>query len=403
MRRRLEYVLRGAVLATLALMLWFAPQSSRDAQSAMVDSHGVGASALNQWSRAPVAPQRINLQLTSIPSRIERAWLSALAAAGSVVTWRGGLTPVMVAIEPVAAPHGGATARAAAPDASAIVIGDEIGALDSARIRQSGATFVLGAASDSVTVRANGSVASAALRDSVSLRKVLVIGAAGWEPKFTAAALEEEGWKVDLLARVAPGVEVTSGAPATIDTSRYSAVIALDASAAPYASRLTEFVRAGGGLIIAPPAAAAAAMVTLRAAGPDAIVLEKRGAATSVAAKRLGAGRVIQIAYEDTWRSRMNGGDSAVANHRRLWTNLVSNVAYAPRVARATANPADDGTSVDDAAPLADLTASIGSPTSAKVSALTGRSRSSWTVLLFLVLTLALLGEVASRRFRGVS
>jgi hypothetical protein len=402
MRRRLEMVLRGVVLAALAVMLWTSVRVAGNPHGEIVSARAVRPRALVEWSRSPAAPERIDLQLNSVPSRTERAWLAALAGAGTIVSWRGDLTPVMTAVEPIAAPGGGAIVRVAAPDGSRVVVGDEIGALDSARIARSGATLVLGARSDSVSVSANGSVATAVRRDSVLLRKILVIGAAGWESKFTAAALEEEGWKVDVLVRVAPSVDVTSGGSATIDTSRYATVIALDATAAPYAARLTEFVRNGGGLILAPSAATTGALAPLRVTATDAIVLEKRGTTPTVSARRLGAGRVIQIAYEDTWRSRMSGADTAVAAHRRLWTNLVSHVAYAPRLARANGNPPGRAMLSSDFAPLADLAASIGPRATSNGMLVGERSPSSWTLLLFTILTLTLVGEIASRRLRGL-
>jgi hypothetical protein len=166
---------------------------------------------------------------------------------------------------------------------------------------------------------------------------------------------------------------------------------------------LTAFVRAGGGLILAAPAATTAAMASLRVTGTDAIVLEKRGATPMVSARRVGAGRVIQIAYEDTWRSRMNGSDTAIAAHRRLWTDLVSNVAYAPRLARANGNTSARLIPAADFAPLADLAASIGPRMTSNASLVGERSRSSWTLVLFTILTLALLGEIASRRLRGAA
>src|SRR6185503_15174723 len=107
--------------------------------------------------------------------------------------------------------------------------------------------------------------ASTIPRDSVMLHKVLVIGDAGWESKFVVAALEEAGWKVDAFIRVAPTVDVTQGSAAVIDTARYSAVVALDGAASPYASRIIEFARTGGGVVLAPPAASLDAMAALRA------------------------------------------------------------------------------------------------------------------------------------------
>lgn len=403
MRRYLENGLRGAVLVALALMLWRSLRPELGAGGNAIRARGITTNLLAQWSSAPVPPRRIEMQLDNLPSRIERAWLAALVGAGTTLGWSGDLTPVMAEVEPVARPAGGTRVRVAAPNGSSTVIADDIGPVDTVRAQNGGAIATLGSRSGAFSARVNGSVATAALRDSLLLHEVLVIGAAGWESKFTAAALEEEGWKVDVLARVAPGVDVTAGTAATIDTSRYSAVIALDGTGAPYAARITDFVRSGGGLILAPPAAASSALAPLRAVGTDAIALEKRGTTTTVAARRFGAGRLLQIAYGDTWQARMTGGDSAVAEHRRLWTRLVSDVAYAPRVERVAGNAADRAMPAQDAAPLADLVASIGPPAAANAIVVAEHDRSSWTVLLFILLTLGLLGEIASRRVRGVS
>jgi len=361
-----------------------------------------------------------------MPSRLERAWLGALSGAGSAVTWTGGLSAVMIDAQPVASPAGGTKVLVAAPSGSSVLLRDDVGVIDSIRAQSAGAALGFASVAGNITARVKGSVASTSARDSVVLRRVLVIANAGWESKFVVAALEEEGWKVDAFIRVAPGVDVTQGSTAVIDTSRYSAVIALDAAALPYANRIIEFARAGGGVVLAPDAASLDALTALRAgtvgrATPatraaqmggsvtlatlalspiaslrsDAIPLERRAGTVAIAARRIGAGRSLQLGYEDTWRWRMGGGDAAVQDHRRWWTGLVSSVAYAPRVPLATT------TTPTDEAPMAGLVAAIGPrvPTTG-MSRLAG-SPSDWTALLFVLLTLALVSEVASRRLRG--
>ena len=255
-----------------------------------------------------------------------------------------------------------------------------------------------------------------------------MIGDAGWESKFVVAALEEEGWKVEAFIRVAPGVDITQGATAVIDTSRYSAVVALDGAAAPYANRIVEFVQTGGGALLAPPAASINAMLPLRAGSVgrpasgsrpsqangsvslatlavvpiaslrnDAILLEQRAGAVTIAARRIGAGRTIQLGYEDTWRWRMAGGESAVRDHRIWWTELVSGVAYAPPVSRLRV------TTGRDQAPRLGLVAAIGP--NAPRGAIPNRSTtgSDWIAWVFVLLALGLTGEVASRRLRGAA
>jgi hypothetical protein len=177
-------------------------------------------------------------------------------------------------------------------------------------------------------------------------------------------------------------------------------------------------VRQGGGVVLEPQAASLDAMAPLRS-GPfislpsDAVPLKQRAGAVPIAARRIGAaspfpltaspfplpvsGRALQLGYEDTWRWRMGGGDGAVRDHRMWWTGLVSSVAHAPLVARAT-----DSVSTDEA-PMIGLVGAIGAKTPAEAIARGAGQRSYWMALLSLFLALALVGEVASRRMRGAS
>jgi hypothetical protein len=263
---------------------------------------------------------------------------------------------------------------------------------------------------------------------------VLVIGEAGWESKFVIAALEEEGWKVDAELRVAPGVSETQGSLAVIDTSRYSAVVALDSAATPHAFRIVDFVRTGGGVILAPAAAALSSLAPLRAGAAasanadarlsqpaasvtlatlpltpitslvsDAVRLQERGGATTVAAKRYGAGRSLQIGYADTWRWRLSGGDRSIREHRAWWAGLVSSVAYAPLANRPGAETSARIASMTSEAPFADLVAAVGPASSTMANATVTQRGSNWRNLLYVLLVLALLGETASRRQRGTA
>jgi hypothetical protein len=427
MRIRVEQVLRGIVIVVLAVMLWQSLDERIDSGGRPVSARGIGRATLADWSSFPKAPARIHVQLDSLPSKIERAWLGALAGAGSGVTWSGDIPAMMIDAQPVASPAGGTKVLVAAPSGSSVVMSDEVGVIDTLRARDAGASVTLNSVADRLTAHAKGSVAATSKLDSVVLHRILVIGDAGWESKFVVAALEEEGWKVDALIRVAPGVDVTQGS-AAIDTSRYSAVVALDAGASPYANRIVEFARNGGGVILGPRAASLDAMAPLRAGAvgrstsdtrgaqsgggislatlslapitslrSDATPFEKRGAAIAIAAERVGAGRVLQIGYEDTWRWRMSESDGAVRDHRLWWTRLVSSVAYAPRIPRATS------TLSTDEAPMIGLVATIGVGRSpGTMLNLPGQSP-DWIAWLFGLLVLGLVGEVASRRLRGAA
>jgi hypothetical protein len=413
------------VIVALGVMLW---QSLRDPPGggrAQIRSRVTG-SALAAWSRSPVAPGSINVEIDTVPSRLERDWLAALGASGSKVSWTGDLPAVMIDAQPVASPAGGIRIRIAAPHGSRVEIADEAGVIDSVETSGAGASLTVASTVGRLTGRVAKSAARTFATDSVTLKKVLVIGSAGWESKFIVAALEESGWKVDAFIRVAPGVEVTQGAIAAIDTARYSAVVALDNSVAPYADRLVGFARSGGGVVLAPAAATIGAIAPIRSGGvgdgtapaqvanisgsitrgtlvmapitqprSDAIPLERRSEAVAVAARRFGAGRVVQSGYEDTWRWRMAGAETSVRDHREWWTELVSNVAYAPRVALPPLT--DDA----DAAPVAELVSALGPPRAEGDVARAGLRRSHWLAWMFALMAIALIAEVASRRLRG--
>src|SRR5712672_178165 len=263
MRIRSEQALRGIVIVVLAVMLWQSLHVQGDSGGRAVSARGIGRATLSNWSSFSKAPGRLHVQLDSVPSKIEQAWLGALAGAGSSVTWSGGLAATMIDAQPIASPTGGTKVLVAAPSGSSVVISDEVGVIDTLRPHDAGASVTLNSVTDRLSARTKNSIASTGVRDSVVLHKILVIGEAGWESKFTIAALEEEGWKVDALIRVAPGVDVTQGS-AAIDTSRYSAVVALDAGASPYANRIAEFARNGGGVVLGSGAASLDAMAPLR-------------------------------------------------------------------------------------------------------------------------------------------
>jgi hypothetical protein len=251
---------------------------------------------------------------------------------------------------------------------------------------------------------------------------VLVLGRATWEAKFIITALEESGWLVDARLSVAPGIDITQGAPSAPDTARHLAVIVFDPPAARVAAAIARYVRGGGGAVIVGEAGRSTAVAAIaagratsrvrpsvtsfaddaprRALGffaiaprPDAIVLEDRGGRVAVAARRVDAGRVVQLGYDETWRWRLGGGDRAVDAHRTWWSTIISSVAHRAAV------PLPDEQHVDDA-PLARLVDALGQPSVATVSA----QRAVWwpsPALLFTLLTALLLVEIASRRLRG--
>lgn len=427
MRVRVERVLRGVVIAVLAAMLWQSLHEQSDSAGQIVNARGIGGGALAKWTTLAKAPGRIHMQLDSVPSKVEWSWLGALAGAGSSVAWSGDLAPLMIDAQPIASPTGGTRLFVAAPTGSSVVMSDDFGIIDTARAQNAGAALTLNSVAGQLTARAKGSTASTTSGDSLLLRKVLVIGEAGWESKFVVAALEEEGWKVDAFIRVAPGIDVTQGSAPVIDTAHYSAVVALDGAALPYANRIIEYARTGGGVVLAAHAASLDAMTPLRAGAvagataearaiqggesvglaslalapitslqSKAVPVEKRAEAVAIAARRIGAGRALQVGYQDTWRWRMDGGEGAVRDHRMWWTRLVSRAVYAPRVARSVPT-------ITDEAPMAGFVSAIGpSASAASMLSLSGKP-SEWIAWLSVVLALAFIGEVTSRRLHGAS
>jgi hypothetical protein len=211
-------------------------------------------------------------------------------------------------------------------------------------------------------------------------------------------------------------------------------VVALDSTAAPLAPALARYVRAGGGLVLAGDAARAPGLAALAPAAPgpasndssgavaplvrvraDAVPLAYRrvaGARTLVAAaRRVGAGRVVQLADLESWRGRLRPDDAAPAAHRAWWAQAVAAAAYAPPAAAggapATAPAPASADSLPDPAPLAATVAAVGpagdAPPAERRAAAPGPRRRVPDAVLVPLAVAALLAEVASRRLRGAA
>lgn len=420
-----ERLARGAALVALGALLWRAWQPPAPAAGSLqVDGGAALLAALDTATTRPLSA--LTLRLDTIPGGRERDWLRSIAAAGTSVRWTGdtALRRVVVAAEPLADPDRRTRLTSLTTPPATAAVRDAAGLVDSAAAGHAPVRVLDAALQGMITVHTAGAVAATAVRDSLVLRPVLVLARAGWEGKFTVAALEEAGWRVAARFAVAPGVEVTQGALGTIDTATYAAVIALDASVARWATAIARFAREGGGVIVAPEAArlpALAAIVPARAAGtisalpdgfatasprsglaatalsslaPGAIVLERRGRAPVAVAARVALGRVLLLGLQETWRWRMAGGAGAPAAHRDWWSALTASVAYAPR-----ATVAGPPTALDPA-PYAGLVVALGAP-DATAAGTTPIPRDVWTPLLFGIALAALLAEWASRRTRG--
>jgi hypothetical protein len=477
----LERGLRLLVIAALAWCLVRALTHRADAaEGARSDTL---RSALARWSTVS-APGAVRVSLDRPPPGLQREWLAALASAGTDIHWSGdSLLPTAVAVAPLADPAGSLEAGIAAPAGRTVVLGDATGVLDSARVEGHGVRFRLASARGGIEGRVGVVGADNAPRDSLQLRRLLVVGQAGWEMKFVVAALAERGWAVDAHFVVSPKSDVVQGglravatAPAmqpqsepadqkpglggamgrvfrpdmpgaaggappvpvarvappapgkralsAIDTSRYSAVLAIDSSASRYAALIDRYVRQGGGLVLWSGAARAAPLAQLAAGRgfgelvegseewpadarsrialdllpisglrDDAVVLERRDPSVVSAARRIEAGRTVTLGYVDTWRWRMAGVGEAPEAHRTWLAGLVAGVAYSPRGELAVAGL--------DPAPLASLISLLGRPAAPGGSPIGGAADPSiWWVFGFICG--ALLLEWASRRVRGV-
>jgi hypothetical protein len=423
-RRWLEWGCRAGVFALIAWMLFDAVRDDERpaaAESLRAADLLARLEALTHGDRS--VGIHVDAERTLDP--VERSWLRALSRNGRHVSWSGDAPAMAIDVEPVADPSGGTRLSLAAPPGRWILLADDAGAIDSVRATGLGVELRLPVLEGAVEVTMGGSVARSSPTDSIALRTVVVLGRPSWETRFVVAALEESGWRVSLRAPVAPDRAVEQGTIA-LDTARTATVIALDSTAGQEATSIARFVRNGGGLVMTAEAAmsrpAFAAMsageagpvipaalaesgdsltrvgLALRPLAPraDAVPLERRDRSVAVAARRVGAGRVVQLGYGDTWRWRMSGGDSGVVAHRRWWSGLVAAVAHAPITARETT------LRVLDPAPFAATVQAIGPPRSLGATQRADGPIRPGTGALWITLAL-LLTEWTSRRLRGAS
>jgi hypothetical protein len=311
-RAWLEAGLHGVAVVLLAGCLIAAwRERSRGGPAERATSASLEA-ALKRWSTVAV-PTGVEIGFDRPPTVVERDWLAALPGASTRVRWSGrNLVVSALALLPVVDPRGGVDLLVTAPGGTAVTAG--AGQHDSARSEHGSVRLYLPGAGTASEVNVGGMATHPTLRDSLIRRKILVLGAAGWEAKFAIAALEERGWDVDAHLAVAPHGDVAQGVPAAagateapaaapassptpvspvmprdgritfsdrvqtltagsapvpvaptkpmvIDTSRYAAILAVDSIAAREATRVVKFVRDGGGLLLWPGAASAFAAV----------------------------------------------------------------------------------------------------------------------------------------------
>jgi len=416
LRRRLELGCRIGAFALLGWMIGTSvfPAPLRSVERASSDDL---PARLSSWTRTPVSVA-LHSSLETAPSPLATTWLAALRHAGHSVTWSGSPPPAVVVAEPVVDPNGGIRVNVAAPANDRVRLADVAGPIDSARVAALGVAFTVPLSVDSLLVGVGRQSLTVAPAADLPPRAVLVVGDAGWEAKFVVGALEERGWKVLTRFAVAPSVDVRAATQLPIDTAHVAAIVAIDSSIAALGASVQRFVAQGGGLVLAGAAANTRTVSPLApgAVGPrvrrnvaptdtiglgttgyfpvtsvrdDAIALERRALGVTVAARRVGMGRVLQIGYDDSWRWRMAGGPGSEAAHREWWSRVVSSVAFGPA-------PAGQTSTFD--APVASLFNRLGPPRPAPVAA---RVTVDTRILLAIILLL-LLVEWTSRRLRGL-
>ncbi len=422
-----KWIERGWRALALALLAWALVIAFRaPARAARTVDGDVVMTELPRITRTG-EPAWLDLAMHNAADPEARSWLVALTRAGGRVEWREAtpIPPLAVELVPRADPAGGFRALIGSAPGEQFILADRAGPLDTLTTAGVSTTLTLPALVAPLSVGDRRTLAWTSPRDTLALRRVLVIGDAGWEGKFALAALEERGWHASARFTVAPNIVASQGAVSPLDTAHFAAVIALDsASAAANASSIAAFVRQGGGLILAGDAARAPAMATLapgaagphqhaaslafadsaprRALGfyaitnlkPDAIPLESRDNKLAVAARRAGRGRVLQLGYDDSWRWRFGGGPRAPEAERTWWSGLVSSVAYRAAI------PLPGSSQLNaNAAPLAALHATLGAPTAASRQPAAMVNDLPWWLLA--VIVLSLVAEIASRRTRG--
>ena len=412
-------VVSVAAMATLAVRFWVGVpggQLEATASTPTLDS------ALAAWSRS--APRRATLRASSTPDATQRDWLLALRRTGSELAWTAEDTiGSALVVEP--APLGEGLSRLAllgTPERT-VLLSDRLGRVDSIRIGRTGAAWVRLRPLGTIRAELSNSSPVTTERDSLVAKPLLLLGSAGWEAKFVAAALEEDGWSVSSRMTVAPGAVVRQGSAATIDTASYGAVIVIDSVSPIDAGVITRFVNEGGGLLASGPGVRHPSLRGLlpRQSGeipgvlgglqgpyPRSglntralvsfernVVFERRNGAVIVSALRVGSGRVVAAGYDDTWRLRMVPADErAPVAHREWWSSMAGNVVQTRLVPRETP-PVDE-------APHASTVAALGAPLPPRQPP-DDASPFPWDALLAAAGAVALLGEWLSRRLRGVA
>ena len=432
--RVLGGALHGVGVLCMLLMAWrlFAPIEDRPV-TARVAANGVMDRSLAELLQA--RRDTIEVMLDGTPTARTRAELRAVQGSGRMLRMSTSRLPAALAVtaEQEWNASGGTRVQVVSRDSARQAVADAAGLIDSVRIDSMGLRTRSGPIEGTVTV---GAAAMTPWRaSSPAEARVLVVGAATWESRFLIAALEEAGWPVDAAVSLSPTVTITQGAARSPDRSRHAIVVLLPGAPASVVGGLLAFVRGGGGLVIVGEAARAPGLGLLRAGVPAAtisgeagaeasdaprhgldlvpiaalaegsVALESRDGRVAVAARRVGAGRVLQVGYDNSWLWRMGGDDASPVAHRRWWSTLLSGLVPVRAPVRDVAPTPEHDTL--DAAPVAALARDLGMPVlraASTVSMPTASFAASLDLRWLLVgAVLTLVASWTLRRWRGLA
>src|ERR1035437_2984585 len=230
MRSRAERALRAASFALMAFAMWrmATDRGARDALTVRASSLSGELASIETLRLAT-----LHVVVDAMPAPADRDALAAMAHAGTWVTWsapiasrsqsRQALPNLAVVASRVREP--GDPVRVTAVSNADVMLADSLAPLDSVRA----SSAARGVTIDMHTLASVLSARSRAVGPPAGPpHPVLGGGDAGWGAKFAVAALEEQGWRVEARLFVAPGADVLQGAAVAIDTSRFSAIVALD-------------------------------------------------------------------------------------------------------------------------------------------------------------------------------
>ncbi len=431
-----QAVLHTVALVCMALVLWIlAAPVGRGTLRVAVSPNGATDTPLLTLLRS--AAETVDVTLAGVPDARLRSTLRALRGSGHVVRLFASrpLPSLATAAEEEWRGTGGTRIQLVSGDSSLVSLRDAAGLIDSLRVGPAGLQPRSGPVQGALAIDASTARASVAplVAGAPVTARVLVLGDATWESRFLVASLEEAGWPVEAGLTLAPRVTITQGTTLLPTHARHAVVVLLPGASAAAVSRLPDFVRDGGGLVIVGESARIPALGPLRAGSPGvsiagvlgaeasdtprhgldlvpiavlaagSVILEARDGVTAVAARRVGAGRVVQVGYANSWLWRMGGNDDAPIAHRRWWSSLLASVVSLSAPASRVVTAAESDTLT--AAPLAALASAVGLPEPRDANVGSTRRDIRAVIDLRWLLVAALVSLVASwvlRRWRGL-